>query len=164
MTGHPVKSSRQSRLSGWLEQLGRLGHLSKAVVLCVTLCVILLPSAAIGYMASGSTGVLAATIAFAVCLAAGLNGLAISALFRRSESPFAALSGMLVGMLVRMGMPLLLILALVIKSHPLLDGGFVYYLITFYQVMLFVELMLVTPHASRGEIIELENGMQRHGG
>ena len=49
---------------------------------------------------------------------------------------------MLVGMLVRMGIPLGAALLVVFRGGPLADAGFLYYLVVFYLVTLTVETFL----------------------
>ncbi len=144
-TGLPVTPSWNS----WHKRLANLGTIAKAAVLCGALTICLAPALGIAYAAGASTGVTAALTAFAICLVAGLNGLFITSFLQSRLSRFGVMGGMLAGMAVRMGMPLLLLIVMVIKSHPLLDGGFAYYLIGFYQVMLFVEVLLIVPRTSR---------------
>ena len=147
-TGRPVTPSWNS----WHKRLANLGTIAKAAVLCGALTICLLPALGIAYSIGASTGLTAALAAFAVCLVAGLNGLFIASFLQSRCGSSGAVSGMLAGMLVRMGLPLLLLIVMVVKSHPLLDGGFAYYLIGFYQVMLFVEVLLTLPRTSRAAL------------
>ena len=143
MTGRPVKPSRQVR--NWHHRLARLSPYAKAAVLCGALLICGVPLLSIALFLNGPSGVIAASIACAVCLVSGLNGLVVATYLERRMGSYGVMSSMLAGMLIRMGMPLLLLLAMVIKSHPLLDSGFAYYLIAFYQAMLFVEVILIAP-------------------
>ena len=155
--------------TAWFTQIGRLGFLAKALILVGALLVLAIPTSAIAYAAYGNSGLMAALLAGGVCLAAGVNGLAISALFA-SRPTADAFAGVMAGMLVRMGLPLILMLVLVVKSHPCLESGFAWYLVAFYQVMLFIELLLCLPRedASQSVVIQQhpaqQHGMNRHGG
>jgi hypothetical protein len=150
--------------TAWFSHNGRLGFISKATILSCALGVSLLPFAVLAFAWGGRSGVISAVAACAVCLVAGLNGLGLSVFFqsRANPSPF---TGLLASMLVRMGLPLGLVLVLVVQSHPLLESGFVYYLIAFYQVMLFVELMLIVPRRGVASAMTAKhNGIECHGG
>lgn len=135
--------------NAWHERLANLGSFAKAAVLCGALCVLALPMIAIAFALQGQLGVWAALAAMGVCLVAGLHGLLAAGYLQRRCGNYGALVGMFAGMSIRMGMPLLLLLALVLKSHPLLSGGFAYYLIGCYQAMLFVEVLLLLPRTRR---------------
>ncbi len=160
-------------LFAWHQRLGRLGILAKAAVLCGALLIALGIALGIAFSLGGNPAAIAALAAWGICLVAGLKGLAIAEWSRRrsgisknsasqniasensidsgtlasSATGSHAFNGMLLGMFVRMGLPLLLLLALVVKSHPLLDAGFAFYLIGFYQVMLLMEVLLITQPA-----------------
>ena len=125
-----------------------LGFHSKLAILTGALVLACLPIGAVAFHLHGDAGIIAAAVACLTCLVAGLNGLGIAALLKNQSSAVPVLAGML----VRMALPLILVLALAITSHPLLDSGFGYYLIAFYQVMLFVELLLIkaSPPTSGG--------------
>lgn len=147
--------------TAWFGHLRPLGFCTKMAVLAGALGLSFLPVAVIAFTIHGNAGIVAASIACFACLMAGLNGLGIATLFSKqfSATPIIA------GTLVRMGLPLLLVLALVITSHPLLNSGFAYYLIAFYQVMLFIELMLIVPSSVMPtNAANKNNGFNSHGG
>ena len=130
----------------WFTHLGRLGFFPKAALLMGALGICLLPVASLAFAWNGHAGLMAAAAACCVCLIAGLNGLGLCALLNR-RSQTSPLIGLLAGMLVRMGIPLVLLLVMASGSHPLIDAGFAYYLIGLYQVMLLVEVILIVPRA-----------------
>ena len=133
--------------TAWISRHRPLGFSAKVAVLAGALALSFIPAAIVAFALVGVPGIVSAAIACSVCLLAGLNGLGVAALFSKRSSAAPVLAGML----VRMGLPLMLILALVITSHPLLDSGFAYYVIAFYQVMLFVELLLIVPLGGSAE-------------
>jgi hypothetical protein len=97
--------------------------------------------AAVALTAGGTRALLAELAAGVVCLAAGLVALLATSLVPRS----AALYGMLIGMLLRMGLPLAAALVWRARGGPLVEAGAIYYLIPFYLVMLLVETLLQAP-------------------
>jgi len=129
----------------WQQRIASLGVLSKGLVLTGALTAAMLPVVVMALARIGWTGASAALAAYGTCLLAGIQGLLVAAVLQRRSSHQGALLELLAGMLVRMGVPLLVLIALVVKAHPLIDSGFGYYLIGFYQVMLFVEVMLIVP-------------------
>ena len=122
-----------------------LGLMSKAVVLAAALLLCFLPLAVLAYLTLGMGGLTAAALAGMICLVAGLNGLGVSSVLMNLMTPQTHYSAVLAGTFVRMGLPLALFLFMTVKEHALLESGFAYWLIAFYQVMLFVEVVLLLP-------------------
>jgi hypothetical protein len=97
-----------------------------------------------GYLAVGSVASLlhapdpwtTAAVAAAICWAPGLLALAISALF---PGPEMALFNMLVGMFVRMFVPLGVCLMIYARRGVLVDAGLVFYVLIFYMISLAIE-------------------------
>jgi hypothetical protein len=79
-------------------------------------------------------------LAALICLVPGLVSLGLGELFRGTD---AALYNLLFGTLVRLGMPLVVCVAIYALGGPLADGGFAFYLLAFYPVMLIVETVLL---------------------
>ena len=147
--------------NAWFGHRRPLGFCSKMAVLTGALAISFLPVAWVAFSIYGRAGGISAIAAWSACLIAGLNGLGIATLLSR-RSPAVAVLG---GMFVRMGLPLLFVLVLVLQSHPLLESGFAFYLIAFYQVMLFVELLLILPDRRQIAMgVSKHHGMKRHGG
>ncbi len=88
------------------------------------------------------TGVFAGAVAGGVCLLAAWMALAVSEPLRK---PPRMLTFVLVGMMIRMGVPLVAALTVFFMGCPLADAGFLYYLVGFYPVTLTVETFLSVP-------------------
>ncbi len=88
----------------------------------------------------GLDGVISAGVAFAVCFAAGLLAMGIVFCFPSSEQ---VVYQVLLGMLPRMGLPLIACMVIYFLQRPLFEAGFVYYILAFYFVMLAVETILM---------------------
>ncbi len=114
------------------------GVLLGAVVLVAA--AVILP---LGWAISGNrTGLFAAAAAGGVCLLAALAALAVSEPLRRPQHTLALV---LLGMLIRMGIPLGAALTVYFHGGPLANAGFLYYLVVFYPVTLTVETFLSSP-------------------
>ena len=115
---------------------------------CVLLCLGSVGAAALlaplaGWMA-GSKGLLALAVATAACLAGAVGGEIAGAIFvKRSEALFR----LLVGMLLRLAVPLAVLVVLVMRAHELVAAGAAYYLIVQYMVVLAVESWLAVRQA-----------------
>jgi hypothetical protein len=93
---------------------------------------------------SGSAGLAASATAAALCLlGAGAALIAARAFTRRGK----LLQGVLVGMALRMGIPLTFGLALQLSLKALGDACLLIYLLVFYPVTLFVETYLSLSRA-----------------
>ncbi len=93
-------------------------------------------------ISSNRMGFFAGAAAAGVCLAAAVTALGLSQSLRR---PRQVLAFVLVGMTIRMGIPLMAALAVFFLGGPLADAGFLYYLVVFYPVMLTAETFLFLP-------------------
>ncbi len=82
-------------------------------------------------------GLLAAATALFIC-GLGIASARLVGLFL--SGPVAVNYRMLFGMFIRMAVPLLLCMVLVFEGSPLLQLGFVYYLLVFYQLSLAVDI------------------------
>jgi hypothetical protein len=101
----------------------------------------------LGYSISNNPfGLTAGLAAAGGCLLAAYLALGICDRFRRPEH---VLAFVLVGMAIRMGIPLVSALVVVFLGRPLADAGYFYYLMVFYPVMLAAETALALP---RGRI------------
>ena len=66
----------------------------------------------------------------------------------RAAPPAAVYASLgLLGMMVRMGIPLAAALIVYFSGGPLADAGFLYYLVVFYPVTLTAEIFLSRPHS-----------------
>ena len=97
----------------------------------------------LGWAISGNrAGLIAGAAAGGVCLLAAWMALGLSEPLRRPQHMLALV---LVGMMIRMGIPLAAALAVFFRGGPLADAGFLYYLVVFYPVTLTAETFLSLP-------------------
>ncbi len=129
-----------------LGALRRLPQRSLAVrimflaVAVLAIAAVILPLA---WVISGNQGgVIAGAAAAGVCLLAASIALGVSEPLRRPQDVLALV---LVGMMIRMGIPLAAALIVVFRGGPLADAGFLYYVVVFYAVTLVAETFLSMP-------------------
>ena len=101
-------------------------------------------STPVAYSVDGANGLLAAGVAAAIVLLAGMGALAVNEFCR---SPEMVIPRVLGGMMLRMGVPLAAAMAIYYRGGPITDAGFIYYLLAFYFVMLVVETIITLPEA-----------------
>lgn len=116
----------------------------RAMTLVGALLLVGIASTPIAYRADGADGLLAAGVAAAIVLLAGIGALAVNELCR---SPEMVIPRVLGGMMLRMGVPLTAAMAIYYRGGPIIDAGFIYYLLVFYLVMLVVETTITLPAA-----------------
>ena len=121
--------------------LGPRGLVTRVSVLFVVMLGTFLLASPVAYFTAGKLGVIACFLATAVCLIAGKAALLTSHGLRLTH---LNLYGLLIGMSLRMFLPLASV-ALVFIYRPLLDAGMIYYLIVFYMIMLVVDVVLHLP-------------------
>jgi len=129
-------------MRSWLTRVRGWGLAAQSAVLLgvvLVACGIVMPVA--GFV-SGSAGIAAALVAAGLCLLGAGLALVACRLFRGPEH---VLPAVLVGMLLRMGIPLASGLALQFQGGPLAEAGLLVYLVVFYPVTLFVETALSLP-------------------
>jgi hypothetical protein len=127
-----------------LEAIRDLGIAARLGLLTATVAVLLLAVGGAAWAFQGPTGAIAAGLAAAVCLVGA--GLALGA-SRWLAEPSQAVANVLVGMTLRMGMPLGIALAVHLHGGPLARGGLLYYLLVFYPVTLGIETALSLPRS-----------------
>lgn len=98
--------------------------------------------------AGGIAGLAASATAAGLCLLGAASALAAC---RALRSPSHVLYGVLVGMLLRMGIPLFSALTLQITVRPLAEASLLVYFLVFYPVTLFVETFLSLPVAEASD-------------
>ena len=114
----------------------------RAAVLGMAVLLVAAGLAPVAGVRSGWAGLCAAGAAAAVCLIGAVAALAISHVLR---GPAFVLPALLLGMMVRMGLPLALALIYQFWGGGLADAGFLVYLLVFYPVTLTVETILSLP-------------------
>jgi hypothetical protein len=97
-------------------------------------------SAVVGYAHSGWMGILAAFLAVAVCWTGAIGSLVIAGLFRAVSQ---TVPGVLLGMPIRMGVPLMACLVLIRQGSRLLDAGIVAMILLTYFVTLIADTWLL---------------------
>ena len=122
---------KEAHAMDWLRTL--TGHLTALFITNLLLTAILLP---IGLRAHGSNGGIAVGLALGVCLLAHLPLLMFS---NRLPTPQGALFRIALSCGVRMGLPLAVCMVVVLRRGWLFEADFIYYLMTFYFVMLILE-------------------------
>jgi hypothetical protein len=143
----------------WLENLRSRGLGRRALVLgLVTLAMYAVVAPVAGCL-GGQAAIWAATVAAGLCLAGTGSALVASHFLRGTKR---ALCGMLVGTMLRMGIPLIFGLGCHLHGGFLAQAGLLYYLLVFYPVTLAVETVLSLPlvdqrghgpNASRGVVL-----------
>lgn len=128
-------ASRLARLRSW-------SLATRAALLGLVVVVVCAAVAPVAWWLSGPLGLAAAAAAAGVCLLGAVLALVVSHLL---GGPKAALYGLLFGMALRMGIPLVFAVTIHLKGGVLARSGFLYYLILFYPVTLGVETALSLP-------------------
>jgi hypothetical protein len=125
-----------------LHNLRSRGVRTRTAVLTLTVFVAFAAAAPVVFHMGGAMGLTAAGVAAALCLLGAGTALVVSDLIREPQHALAAL---LIGMMARMGVPLLFGLVTHLRGGPLADAGLLYYLLMFYPVTLIVEIGLSLP-------------------
>lgn len=134
-----------------ITSLSRLRNQSlvvRAAILAVAPLMVLLAVAPFALHYAGMAGLTAAAMAAGLCLAGAGPALIIS---DRLREPHKSLGGLLAGTIVRMGVPLILGLAIHFSGGPLAEAGLIYYLLVFYPVTLTVGAALSLPAGPESE-------------
>jgi hypothetical protein len=130
----------------WLNRLQNLGLATRAVLLASA---VFAAFAAVGPFAAhlgGPTALWAAAVGGFLCLAGATCALVAGHFLR---SPHFAFQALLVGMALRVSIPLGIGAALYLRGGPLAEAGLLYYLVVFYVVTLTVETALSLPPGQR---------------
>ncbi len=144
-------------LESWVERLGSWTLPSRAALLSGTLALYYVLVAPLAWWLQGGMGLIAASLATVICLVACWLALIVTELMAPSEQPAAAL---LVGMSIRMSLPLLTCLLVTLRKPQLTEAGFAWYLIGAFLIGLLLETMLSigqlkTPSSKQIETHEL---------
>jgi hypothetical protein len=126
----------------WFQRLGQLTLLQRVAVVLLVMVVAYGAVGPLAWYCSGSAGAVAAAVALLFCLLGGLVALVLSDVFR---GPQMVLQRVLLGTLLRMGIPLGMTLMVYVRGGPLVEAGFAYYVVVFYLVMLAVETVMLVP-------------------
>ncbi len=126
----------------FLVELRSLSLAAKAGTMVLVALAVYAVVAPVGWCVSGPAALVAAAVAAGVCLLSTMLALAVSHPMR---GPEGVLRGMLFGMMLRTGIPLILALAFCVQDGGLADAGVIYYLLVFYPAMLGMETVLSLP-------------------
>ena len=129
-------------MKAWLATLGSRGLGTQSAVLVVTVLVGYVLVAPVAGLLSGVAGLGSAATAAGLCLLGA--GLALIAC-RPLRGPKYAFHRVLIGMLLRMGVPLVSALVLQLQGGALAKAGLLIYLLVFYPVTLCMETLLTLP-------------------
>jgi hypothetical protein len=127
-------------LESWVKRLGSWTLPSRAALLTGTLALFYALVAPLAWWLHGSLGLIAASLATAVCLVACWLALVVTELLSESRQASVPL---LVGMLIRMSLPLLTCLLVTRRQPQLTEAGFAWYLIGAFLIGLLLETVLV---------------------
>jgi hypothetical protein len=136
-----------------IERTARWSLALRVVLLIVIAALAFAAVAAWRYSQVGPMGIWAAAVATAICLAGAAAALVATGLFR-GAGPHGAVSGMMLGMLFRMGLPLGALMAFQQNGGALVEAGIVGCLLLVYPVTLLAEVALAVsllqpPESSR---------------
>lgn len=134
-----------------------LSPVARAGVLAGVLSLAFAVAVPIALNAAGWDGVAAAGCAALLCLAAGVAVIVLT-LFASSPEHVAYL--VVLGMLLRMGIPLVSCLAIYYRGGWLVDGGMVYYLLVFYPLTVAAETWLDVTRLSPPDFAALQSEPQ----
>jgi hypothetical protein len=115
---------------------------TQAVVLSTVLLLSSCAMAPVALWAAGRLGITALLAGLAICLLAGLLSLVVAQLL---PGPELAIVAVMLGTLLRLGIPIGFLLVTYLLGGVLADGGLAYYLLVLYPIMLAVETYLTIP-------------------
>ena len=133
------------RTNVWLARLGTYGWHARTTVLLPVLLVAYGLTGLLACWLDGPTGLLAATLAVLICLFAGFaSGVSYGVVLEFRH--------LLLGMGLRTGIPLVLLLLVYIWLLALIEAGMIYCLLAHYGAMLAVQTVLLVArvHATAG--------------
>ena len=113
-----------------LQTLGVGGQLALLFSLVIALLACALP---VAYLLDGRSGMLAAGLAAAVCLAPSAFVLLAA---NRIRGPHRAMAALAIGMLLRLGLTLGACIAIYHRGGVLAESGFAFYILIFYMITL----------------------------
>ena len=132
-----------SSMLGIVRRLPRTSLLLRIILLGVAVLIVAAVILPLALLISGNrAGLYSAAAAGGVCLLSAWLALCASEPLRRPQSVLALV---VVGMMIRMGIPLAAALTVFFRGGPLADAGFLYYVVLFYPVTLIAETYLSTP-------------------
>lgn len=117
-------------------RLAESGLAAQSGLLGAIVAIVAVPLALVAYTISGSPGAVAAVAAGGACL---LGGEAALVLCQWLAGRVDVMRALLVGMLARMTLPLILVLAMHFVAPSLTQGGLFIYVLAFYPVVLGTE-------------------------
>jgi hypothetical protein len=99
-------------------------------------------AAPVGWATRGWLGIAAAAAAAACCWLGTAVAMVLTDLFRDPKSVWI---GWMLGTVPRMGLPLVMAVAVKVRGGALFDSGLLYYLLVFYPVVLGLETVMSLP-------------------
>ncbi|HLA84966.1 MAG TPA: hypothetical protein VJL29_09240 [Thermoguttaceae bacterium] len=129
-------------MATWLSNLHTRSLAVRAGLLAAAMIGACLLAAPVGWHAHGRAGWKAAVAAALICWLGATAALVAAEPFRAAGR---MLHAMLVGMILRMGIPLAGALVVGSRVENLIAAGFPYYVVFFFEVALVVEVLLSLP-------------------
>ncbi len=130
-------------------------ELGRTLILIGSLLATAIPAFAVAYALNGWLACAATAAALVTCLAGGLLSMLLVQLVR---DPQQVVPRVLLGMFPRTGIPLLVCMAAYLRGGPLVEVGFVYYIMAFYFVTLTVETVLLAGSCEPNHTTESQTG------
>ena len=128
--------------SSWLQRLNQMTWLGRVLTLLAVMFLAFLVATPVALYTCGRDGMVAAAVALVICLLGGLGSLLVCELFR---DPNLVLYRVLIGTMLRMGLPLGLFLVVYYRGGTLVEAGVGFYVIGFYLIMLTTETLMLVP-------------------
>ena len=128
-----MNKATNNSAGNWLRLIG------SCLIFTVALLAVFPAFAYFGYSRSGSWGLAAAGVAGGACWLSGLMSLVLIGMCRGAD---AAFNGALLGILVRMGLPLLAAIAFAQQRGELAQAGVLGMILGYYLVALVVDTLL----------------------
>lgn len=140
----------------WLIELRHQSIMLRAAVLATAGVLMFAIAGPIAVHCGGSNGLMAASIAAFLCWTGAMSALVAGGTLR---GPQQVLFALLAGIFIRMGVPLAFGMAIHLRGGPLVEAGFIYYLLVFYLISLTIETLLSLPAAPRlqEESVSIDN-------
>jgi hypothetical protein len=137
-----IEKTGERWMANWITDLPNGSLAARAAALWVATLALGVLVAPVAGLLGGGAGIAASAVAGAACLAGATTALVLCDLLR---GPHLALHGILLGMMVRMGLPLGCALIGHFAVPALANAGLLFYLLVFYPVTLAIETALSLP-------------------
>ena len=121
------------------QRIAQLGLPGRSALLFLVFAALWILSIPVALVVSGPISVFTSLAAAAVVGFASILGMAFGEMF---HGPNEAITKLLFGMIIRMAIPLVACLLVLATGSPLMNTGFVFYVLAFYMAALPIDTML----------------------